>query len=382
MMGQLGLNLTLQIGQTVPIPAPPPLVEALQDVEITHRDEGRSGFQITFRVGRSGAVDLLDYGLVASPLLRPFNRVILTVALNVVPQVLMDGVITHHQLAPSSKPGASTLTVTGEDVSVMMDLREKSFEHPGQAEPLIVTQLLTSYAAYGVVPEVTSPPALDTPLPMERTPVYRGTDYGYVREMARRYGYVFYIAPGPAPGSSTAYWGPPRRAAVPQPALSVNLGADTNVDSIDFRYAALDPALVSGWVRDARLGVTVPVETVSSSRFPPLAGAPALAANLPHVRTRLLDAPAETPASALARAQATTDTSTDAVVTAQGELHPLRYGSLLQARGVVGMRGAGHSHDGHYYVKSVTHSIRQGDYRQRFTLTREGLRALSPVVRP
>jgi hypothetical protein len=48
----------------------------------------------------------------------------------------------------------------------------------------------------------------------------------------------------------------------------------------------------------------------------------------------------------------------------------------------VGLRGAGHSFDGLYYVKSVTHNIRRGEYKQSFTLTREGLGAISPVVVP
>ena len=61
----LGVHLTLLIGPTVAVPAPPILSEALQNVEVTHTDEGRSGFQITFQVGRSGPLDLLDYRLVS-----------------------------------------------------------------------------------------------------------------------------------------------------------------------------------------------------------------------------------------------------------------------------------------------------------------------------
>ena len=48
----------------------------------------------------------------------------------------------------------------------------------------------------------------------------------------------------------------------------------------------------------------------------------------------------------------------------------------------MGVRGAGYSYDGFYYVRSVTHNIRKGEYQQSFTLTREGLGAISPVVIP
>ena len=83
----------------------------------------------------------------------------------------------------------------------------------------------------------------------------------------------------------------------------------------------------------------------------------------------------------IGRAQAITDASTD-VVTAEGELDAARYGGLLQARGLVDLRGAGLAHSGTYYVKRVTHSMQLGTYKQRFTLTREGTGAMKPLVVP
>ena len=77
-----------------------------------------------------------------------------------------------------------------------------------------------------------------------------------------------------------------------------------------------------------------------------------------------------------------TDSSTDNVVTASGTLDATRYGGLLKPRGLVALRGAGLTNDGLYYVKSVTHSISKGEYKQRFTITREGVVALTPAVLP
>src|SRR5262245_11649922 len=137
MMNFLGIHLTLLIGPSVPLPAPLPLMEALQSVTVTHNDQGRSGFQIALQVGRSGPADLVDYPLLLNPLLRPFSRVVVVVTFNATPRVLMDGVITHQALQPSTQPGGSVLTVTGEDVSVMMDLEQKTAEHPAQDETII-----------------------------------------------------------------------------------------------------------------------------------------------------------------------------------------------------------------------------------------------------
>jgi hypothetical protein len=58
----------------------------------------------------------------------------------------------------------------------------------------------------------------------------------------------------------------------------------------------------------------------------------------------------------------------------------LRYGGLLKPRRLVGVRGAGLAFDGLYYITSVTHSIKIGEYKQSFTLARNGLVSTVPTV--
>lgn len=376
-----GAHLTLLVGPTVPAPAPPPLLEAVQEVQVTHRDDGPSGFQIILRAGRSGPQGAIDYALLANPLwLQPFHRVILLVTVGAVPRVLMDGFITQRELAPGSSPGAATLQITGEDVSVMMDLDERSVEHPGQSEMVIANKILLSYARYGIAPIVMPPKTAEVPSPVERTPVQQASDRRFLQEMAARAGHVFFVTPGPAPGLNRAYWGPPPRLGVPQPALSVNLGPESNTESIRFSHSALNALAPGGQVQDRLTNQSFPLPPLPSSRAP-LASRPPLVAQGGNVRRTLLRESGLSAAQALGRAQGMADASSDDALTADGELDAMRYGSVLQARGLVGLRGAGHSHDGLYYVKSVTHTLRGGEYRQRFTLTREGLGSTVPVVR-
>lgn len=266
----------------------------------------------------------------------------------------------------------------------MMDLEKKRAEHPAQSEVLIALKLIASYAQFGLIPVVLPPVSMDQPIPTERTPVQQGTDLEYLKNMAQRYGYVFYIDQGPAPGVNFAYWGPPARNVLPQRALSVNVGPETNVESIGFTYNALAPTSVRDEIQDRQTNQRLPVVTFAGTRMPPLAALPALPFNLPNVRTALLDNSGHglTYLQAYARAQAVTDKSLDNVVTAQGELDALRYGDLLRPRGLVGLRGAGLTNDGLYYVKSVSHAISKGQYRQRFTLAREGVGATIPAVIP
>jgi hypothetical protein len=356
-------------------------MEALKNVEVTHSDEGRSGFQITFQAGRSGPLALLDYPLLSNPLLKPFNRVILIVTFNATPRVLMDGVITHQQLSPGNEPGSSTLTITGEDVSVMMDMEEKSVEHPAQDETTIALKLIATYAQYGLTPMVIPPMMIDPPSPTERIPVQQGTDLQYLQAMAQRHAYVFYVTPGPAPFVNTAYWGPPIRVGLPQRALSANLGPETNVESINFQYNGMGPTTVSGKVQDRATNQSMPVQTFASTRLP-LSSRPALIVNQPNVRRTQFRNTGLNSMQSFARAQATMDASVDNVLTATGELSAVRYSDLLQPRALVGLRGVGSSYDGIYYVKSVTHAIGKENYKQRFTLTREGLGTTTPVVIP
>jgi hypothetical protein len=376
----LGIHLTILIGPSVPVPAPLLLSEALQSVEVTHSDEERSGFQITFQTGRGGPLALLDFPLLSNPLLKTFNRVILVVTFNAMPRVLIDGIITHKELSPGTEAGTSTLTVTSEDISVMMDKEERSAEHPAQDETMIANKIISSYAQYGLTPHVIPPLAIDPPIPIERVPVQQGTDLQYLVELAERHAYVFYITPGPVPFTNTAYWGPPERGGVPQRALSVDLGAETNVNSINFRHNALTPTMVSGRVQDRTTNQSLPVQTFASQRIP-LSSRPTWLVDQPNVRRRQFRQTGLNASQAFAHAQAETDASVDAVV-AEGELDALRYGELLQPRGLVGVRGAGFSYDGLWYVKRVTHNLRKGEYKQSFTLAREGEGSTTPVVRP
>jgi hypothetical protein len=178
---------------------------------------------------------------------------------------------------------------------------------------------------------------------------------------------------------NVAYWGPENRLSFPQPALSVNLGGDTNVDSLAFGYDALAPTTVLGAFEEKHTRAPLPVVTFASLR-PPLAPLPALLVQQPFLRSVFPpDSSPTDPAQAFARAQALTDASTD-VVSAEGELDVTRYGSLLRPRRLVGVRGAGFLHDGFWFVRRVTTRIARGQFRQSFSLVREGLGSLTPVV--
>src|SRR5712691_13524194 len=136
---QLGIRQIVLIGNTIPLPLSYDISSALLRTEVTNDADQGDGFQLTFTLGKDKT---LDYSLLKSGTLDLFNRVVIGVLLGALPQVLIDGVITHHQVAPSEEPGKSALTVTGKDISTMLDLEEKNQKYDNMPDFLIVTQLL------------------------------------------------------------------------------------------------------------------------------------------------------------------------------------------------------------------------------------------------
>jgi hypothetical protein len=63
----------------------------------------------------------------------------------------------------------------------------------------------------------------------------------------------------------------------------------------------------------------------------------------------------------------------DDAVTARGSLDVLRYGGTLKPRRLVAARGVGTAFDGLYFVNSVTSTLKRGEFKQSFELSRSGL---------
>ncbi|MDH5543394.1 MAG: hypothetical protein OEY64_10585 [Nitrospinota bacterium] len=376
-----GIKVTFLIGQTVPKPAPPMILEALRNVEVKHTDEGMSGFQITFALGKGLKSASKDFALLKSPLLKPPNRMIILVTFNAKPTVLMDGIIQHQQLSPGQEVGSTTLTITGNDVSVMMDKEKVKSKHPAQSEDVIALKLISKYSKYGLTPNVIKPSSAETPSLTDTIPVQDETDFKYLKKLADKFAYDFYIISGPAPGVNKAYWGPPATKGTPQRALSVDMGTFTNVESISFQYDAKKPQKVKGKIQDKKTQkeVSINISAPSATRLP-LSKNPSWKESME--TTDLGTMEGYTAQQARTAAQRITDRSVDQVVTATGDLDSLRYGNILKPRGLVGLRGVGYSYDGNYYVKEVSHKITREKYKQTFTLTRDGLGALLPVVVP
>ena len=369
-----GIYLTLMIGPVEPVIAPKEVVDSLTSVQVTSSKE-RSGFQLSFSVAKNS---LLITTLLPAGYFDPIvTRVLIIVTLNGIPNVIMDGLITNQEYAPSNDPGQSKLTITGEDLSIAMDVVDMVFPYPALPEVAIINLILARYAFLGIVPLVIPPfiPVVDSPTNKWRT--QRGTDRAYIKNLAQQNGYIFFVEPGPAPGTSVAYFGPDVNLPLPQPALTINMDSATNVESLSFSLDGQAKKLRVFTILDPETGaipIPIPVPNINAFK-PPLGLRPTPPAKVEISKEGSKVTPAKAAQTILGFMM-----NNSTAITANGSLDVLRYESMLRARLMVGVRGAGLGYDGMYYVDSVTHNIKQGEYKQNFTLSRDGLISSTPFL--
>jgi hypothetical protein len=371
---QQGIKLSLLVGP-VPIPAPEFLVEALTSAKVeAGSGDTQSGFELTFELPARSPLRTLF--LLTGGASLPLMRVVLVVQINGRAESIIDGVTTNVETQPG-EGGVSKLVVKGKDLSSLMDMIELTgLPYPAMPPAIRVLLVLAKYAAFGVIPLVIPSIVEDLPIPVQRIPQQSGTDYTYVKRLAQQCRYVFYLEPGPAPGTSKAYWGPEIRVGEPQPALSVSMDAASNVEELSFNFDKERKTMPIVFFQEpnSKAPIALPIPDVTPLN-PPLGLVPPL----PPKIAALADTAHMSPQSALMAGIAFAGQHSDSVF-GRGRLDVARYGRLLKSRQLVGVRGAGLPFNGLYYVKSVTHDIKRGEYKQSFTLARNGLVSTIPAV--
>ena len=252
------VQLRLMIGPVFPITPPRAVMDALAEVEVKVEDVGQSGFKLTFSIDKQSPLQILFLLTGGLPLL--FMRVVIVAIVNGVSNVLIDGVITENHIAPGDKGSNSTLTLMGKDLTVLMNqVKFSGLPFPAMPAEARVALILLKYAFLGVAPIVIPSVLLFVPLPIDQIPGQQGTDLHYIRYLAEQAGYVFYIDPGPAIGMSKAYWGPQVKVGPVQPALSSDMDAYTNVESLQFSFDQEKNKIPLVYVYISETGVSVPI---------------------------------------------------------------------------------------------------------------------------
>jgi hypothetical protein len=363
-----GFYLTLMVGSFNADPVPQAVIDALQSVQVSTTVGSQGGFQLKFTYGKNGAFAKLQ----ASGYFDPRRRVIIAVTVNGATEVLMDGIITKQDFAPSNSAGKATFSVTGLDLTALMDFIDLTgIPYPAMPAFVAVELILAKYLVLGVVPVAI--PTLMSLIhnPLETIPKQQGTDYAYIQQLGGGVGAVFYLDPGPSPGRSMAYWGPDLTkmfGGTQDPPLMMDMGASTNVEQMSFSYDGTNAKDYYAVVIEPHTHIPIPIPIPSLDAL-----RASLAAHTPSpLKIEQLQPIAnEDPVGAALAALGALFSSAE-VVTGSGTLDVLHYGKVLKARQKCSVRGASDYFDGQYYVKSVTHDIKAGSYKQSFTLARGG----------
>jgi hypothetical protein len=372
-----GINLTLMVGPAVLIPVPEVVLDALTSVTVTTSGTSMSGFELTFTLNNQSPLHTIF--LLAGGAMPPILRVVIVVTLNGSSNVLMDGVALETTVAPGPQSSNSTLTVRGKDLTAVMGLIDFSgIPYPTLPCFARVALIVAKYAVLGIVPMPIPELMPDISIPIDRIPRHQGKDLEYIQKLATECGYVFYLDPGPEPGMSVAYWGPEVKVGVPQPALNINMDAFTNVESLQFTFDKERKTLPIIFIQEpiSKAILPIPIPDITPLN-PPLGAIPPLPPKIEPLFDSVFATPMQAVMMGLGEAARTAD-----AVTATGSLDVVRYGNILKARRLVGVRGAGPAFDGLYYVNSVTHQIKRGEYKQQFGLARNGLVSTVPTVTP
>src|ERR1035441_7009183 len=150
----------------------------------------------------------------------------------------------------------------------------------------------------------------------------------------------------------------------------------TNVESLTFRYQPQSSVLPIVFIQDQTTKIVLPLPIPPVTPFNPPLG---LVIPTPQKIGQLKKTAKLPIAQALMLGMAKAVENAD-VVTGDGTLDVLRYGQVLRARSLIGVRGAVIAFDGMHFVDSTTHRLKPGEYKQSFVLKRNALISDLPLV--
>jgi hypothetical protein len=152
--------------------------------------------------------------------------------------VLIDGVMTNHEVRPGQHRSVALVTVKGEDLTGVMDFIDSSGipfpamppSRPGAAP------MLAKYAVLRRDPAGDPERVRGRADPHRAHPAQQGTDLAYVTQLAEEVGLRLLPRARARAGLEHRLLGAGDQGRPPQPALNVDMDAHTNVESLSFSF--------------------------------------------------------------------------------------------------------------------------------------------------
>jgi hypothetical protein len=197
--------------------------------------------------------------------------------------------------------------------------------------------------------------------------VQRGSDLAFVRRLARRAGFLFWLT-ADASGTQTAHFKPPPTGQSPAAKLSLR-SPSPPVPALDLSWDTERPTSTVGHQLDLN-SKNVLDGGLANSPIAPLVKS-SLTDVAQGTRTAHVTAPADDAGEISARGKGAL-TEAGWFVRGSLETSAQALGKLVRAHTIVEIDGAGTRHSGKYFVAGVRHLIDQTAHRMQVELMRNG----------
>lgn len=295
--------------------------------------------------------------------LQVWNRITVMAAFPKQTEVVFDGYVSHVSARTNAQSANMTVEIRGVDASYHMNQQEKTRIWRDQTYEAIAAEIFKQYEFKPFIADAPQQGASAVQV------AQRSTDHRFLRELARRRGYEFYVLGG------NAYFRPADLTTQPQKLIAINFGAQTNCDDLQFDSDGTAPTLASVSYFDALEG-KARIDAPTESGLPAL-GTKLLSSlrgqvNMPQARriARGMGFSSQAQAAGYAAGMLRRNAWW---VTASGSLNGSRYGRVLRSRKLVTVKGAGPNLNGNYYVRKVQHHLTARTYEMQFELARNAL---------
>ena len=256
----------------------------------------------------------------------------------------------------------SWVEIKGSDTSIVMDRATQSVVWSDVKDSEAVQSILGNYG-YTPDVQVTSAGHFEN----KHVLIQRESDLSFVRRLARRNGFNFWVTCDEL-GTETAYFKRPPLEGSVSAELIINLDSP-NLASLDIEWDVERPTSMEGKQLDlnSKTDIDVAVNQTPQS----ILGDRSLSAITGDIRSVHLSAPVDDAGDVQARGEAALIEADWFIrTTCQTTLENL--GALVRAHTVLELRGAGSRFSGKYYVAGVRHSINATEHRMELELVRNG----------
>lgn len=248
----------------------------------------------------------------------------------------------------------STLEVEGADIAIEMDRTQQTTVWSGatMTDSTVVSNIIST--GYNLIPDVESTTGAH---PEEKhSLIQRSSDYAFVKKLARRNGFIFWVSHEVLPTGGTVSTGHFKRPDMNgEDAAEIRFNIPKhNVSSFEINWDTECPSTVLAQQLDLNtkqgFGASVdnsPLDSLGTTRLRDIQTTP--------YEARLTTA-ADDAGDLTDRAKGLL-AETDFFIHARCRSNTKRMGSVLHAHSTVRVRGAGRRHSGRYFVSAVTHTI-------------------------